>query len=64
MADNIQGKFTCLICGQQYEEGQIYQIEERLLEAKKAAQVHVQPHLSATMRDDRYCIKETEKAAD
>ncbi|WP_096435797.1 DUF2087 domain-containing protein [Alteribacter populi] len=43
--------FTCLVCGEVFQEGFIFQKENTLMEAKKAVEVHVQSeHESMTSR--------------
>ncbi len=35
------GDFVCLVCGERYTKGRVYQIDEFLYEAEKAVQLHV-----------------------
>lgn len=39
--DNENKEYFCLVCGQRYEEGVIYECDNKLLEAKKAIENHI-----------------------
>ncbi|AJD89356.1 hypothetical protein JMA_00390 [Jeotgalibacillus malaysiensis] len=36
------GTYCCLICGERFEEGEVFKVGERFFEAYRAAEVHVQ----------------------
>lgn len=37
-----EGAYCCLICGERFEEGEIFKVGDRLFEAYRAAELHVQ----------------------
>lgn len=39
--DQLQKAYICLVCGEEFENGRIYQVGDRLYEAGKAAEMHV-----------------------
>ncbi|KYH29447.1 bacterial regulatory protein, luxR family [Clostridium tepidiprofundi DSM 19306] len=39
--DENSGKYTCLICGEQFEKGIIYPIENLYYDAQKAVEIHI-----------------------
>ena len=39
--DEANEKFSCLICGNEYEEGSIFEFDGHLVEAKKAIRLHI-----------------------
>jgi hypothetical protein len=39
--DSVTGSYVCLLCGGSFEDGVIYQSRDRLIEAKKAVELHI-----------------------
>ncbi|WP_404406588.1 DUF2087 domain-containing protein [Jeotgalibacillus malaysiensis] len=37
-----EGAYCCLVCGERFEEGEIFKVADRLFEAYRAAELHVQ----------------------
>ena len=35
------GEIRCLVCGERFEQGQIYQIDSKFYDASKAVQIHI-----------------------
>ncbi|MDZ5713762.1 DUF2087 domain-containing protein [Jeotgalibacillus haloalkalitolerans] len=38
----VDGAYCCLVCGERFEEGEVFQVDGRFFEAYRAAEVHVQ----------------------
>lgn len=55
--DIAQGTFTCLICGEAFADGMIYQEDGKLFEARKYIEIHIAARHTSVF----HCLLETDK---